>query len=743
MSKRRKYGYSELPEIPEPSTPYTDTEPSAMSPEPSPVQPSRPSGPASGTMLPLRICGSMFIAVPLMTLLLVALAWGTFVESEYGTAVAKFALYDSFWFTLLHFLLAGNILCSLLVRFPWKRAQYPFVAVHSGILILLVGCFLTWSSGEEAQITIHEGAAGNYAMKRDRLYFEVRPISHSTPSDARNTKNSFDVPFEPGPFNWSDYNRDKWFHSDDRRLRDSLWLAMQWGRRDTGRLTLPATASGIQIEVLDYYASSTTEPVAPMELSVLWKKPLQTPNELGDVRETPRTWESVKFDARRMPHPGPIESRGVQKQTAGGERINFYMTDSPAEVAAFRASAPDPSRKIGIWGQLILHQAQKNYYFDVDQLLDEAQDNKRVPLGDSGFSVGNARLQSRGPGLRLTIFAPNGENENIVVFADLPDWNVPARQFGVFGTYWLDPEGPMKKDPGRTEPAVLDRMTKPRLDILQGPGRTLYYRFWTGRSLASSGEILMGSSAIGKPNFTIAQGTPDEAEFVIDRFFPQDLPGQRIVPLPVGKQRGTHQRVKLRVNVDGNEDVFWIRAAYPSLVPLPPERDQVRYVYGKDRTVRIVWNYDRIDLGFGIFLKRFEKRSEPGSRMSAHYSSLIDFVQLNDSVEGKGGYTTSPSDFRVLRENVLIRMNQPAVFQSSALSRRYRIYQSSFDGPYHPNDTRFLDLYDGNVFPWETKPRESLYMSTLSINDDPGRGMKYLGCFLIAFGSLWVLYRKS
>jgi len=47
------------------------------------------------------------------------------------------------------------------------------------------------------------------------------------------------------------------------------------------------------------------------------------------------------------------------------------------------------------------------------------------------------------------------------------------------------------------------------------------------------------------------------------------------------------------------------------------------------------------------------------------------------------------------------------------------------------------------VFPWEKMPRESLYISKLSVNDDPGRGLKYLGCFLFVFGSLWLLYRRS
>jgi hypothetical protein len=86
-------------------------------------------------------------------------------------------------------------------------------------------------------------------------------------------------------------------------------------------------------------------------------------------------------------------------------------------------------------------------------------------------------------------------------------------------------------------------------------------------------------------------------------------------------------------------------------------------------------------------------------------------------------------------------MNNPSIFQGNGQS--YRIYQSSYAGPYHPDNPWFYELYDGNIFSWEKTPRESLYMSTLSINADPGRGLKYLGCFLIVLGTAWFVYRKK
>jgi hypothetical protein len=166
----------------------------------------------------------------------------------------------------------------------------------------------------------------------------------------------------------------------------------------------------------------------------------------------------------------------------------------------------------------------------------------------------------------------------------------------------------------------------------------------------------------------------------------------------------------------------------------------VRYVHGDGRAVRITWNYDKLNLGFGIFLKKFERRIEPGTKTASHYSSLTDFVEVPKNESTSEGLK-SPENLPILQKDVLIKMNQPAMF--SGQGRRYSIYQSSFDGPFHPGDYYFHNLYDGKILPWEERPRESLYVSKLSVNDDPGRGLKYLGSFLLIFGTVWLFARKE
>jgi hypothetical protein len=697
-------------------------------------------------MTPLRILGSITVGIIIMVIILPLLAWGTLIESEYGATVSRFTLYSSPWFVLLWAGLGLNIFCALIIRLPWKHSHLPFVLAHCGLLVLLAGCYLTWNGGEIAQITLPEGTVGAKAMKPDRQHFTIQPISknslqHSSTNSLPNSSakhDSLNIPFEPGPFSWSDYDTSHW-NQQNRKYRASLGLAMQWGRRDRGELRVPLKE--MKIEVLNYLASSTTEPVPPLELSILWKKNIQSTNDFGEVKEIPRNWERVRLEIKPLEYLGRMEIRGAQTEMIGGERINYRTAISMPEVEAFQNSLPEQNTNAGSRGQVVLYYNGKNYYIDIDRLLRETENNKRFRLDGTPFELDKVQFNPRGPIITFTIVTGNGEMDRMTLFPDNPEMNIQAQQAGIFGFYWLNPEK-LAQNSDYTDHPILQRLTLPRLDILQGTDKKLYYRFWNGHNIVTQG-IVPDRTTGKKSQFVVAPKTPDEAEIVVERFVPQDLPGVRIIALPVGKGQEAVQRVQLRVTLDGKEDTFWLRAVEKSVVPLPPERDQIRYIHGKTQSVQIQWNYDTIELGFGIFLKKFEMRTEPGTRMSSHYSSLVDFVETKNHSENQPDFSRSPNNFRTYENgrDILISMNNPSIFKGNG--RSYRIYQSSYAGPYHPDNPWFYELYDGNIFSWETTPRESLYMSTLSINADPGRGLKYLGCFLIVLGAAWFVYRKK
>jgi hypothetical protein len=237
------------------------------------------------------VVGSLHLALALMAVYVVVLAWGTLIESQYGAAAAHFGIYDAGWFSILGVLLALNILCALLIRFPWRKRQMGFVVTHLGILVLLAGCLMTQQQGIEAQLPIYEGHAA-YRAYQDSYHFQLRiepddGTKESLPSpsgrgvggegsgavgQAKNrdvvtpqkaltltlsqrergleASESIDVPFASGPFSWDQYASLPWFP----------WRLTS---HDEGNIY---DHDGVTLEVLDY--KDHPSPTAQVRLTV-------------------------------------------------------------------------------------------------------------------------------------------------------------------------------------------------------------------------------------------------------------------------------------------------------------------------------------------------------------------------------------------------------------------------------------------------------------------------------------------
>ncbi len=197
---------------------------------------------------PLAALASLQLAVVLIGLYAVVVAWGTFVERQYtafavnfsipepgryGAAAARFGVYDSVWFTAVNALLGANVLCSMLIRFPWRRRQTGFVVTHTGILVLLLGCLVSQRSGVEAHLSIFEGRAGYRAFK-ESYHFELR-VAPAEPSPSA-VAEIISVPFVPGPFSW-------------KRYAELSWFPWHCAFRSRGTLL---DEDGIRLDLLDY-----------------------------------------------------------------------------------------------------------------------------------------------------------------------------------------------------------------------------------------------------------------------------------------------------------------------------------------------------------------------------------------------------------------------------------------------------------------------------------------------------------
>ena len=104
-----------------------------------------------------RFLCSLKLAVIVIVTLALSLAVGTTLESKYDTPTAQYWIYRSSWFFCLLGFLGLNIFFVALSRYPWKKRHIPFLLAHLGILMLLVGSWVTYRVGLDGSMRITEG----------------------------------------------------------------------------------------------------------------------------------------------------------------------------------------------------------------------------------------------------------------------------------------------------------------------------------------------------------------------------------------------------------------------------------------------------------------------------------------------------------------------------------------------------------------------------------------------------------
>lgn len=659
---------------------------------------------------------SLKLAVFVIAASAMVLGWATVIEKDFGTEAVQFGVYRTWWFAALLALLGLNVLAASLIRFPWKRHQTGFVITHAGIIVLLIGCLLSRMGGVDAQMPIFEGSSGHLAFE-DTQHFalKVEPTGKATAEASE-----IDIPFAPGPFNWQDYSADlirlplvqlPW--SDSQPL---FWFPWRLAHRDWGRVY---DDQGIRLEVLDYYSDSRLMPAPPLVLKA--KTGGSDAAEKGKDNASDAGWTTVSLNVRRIPDMAPHGRIGMgsQEQLAKGPRIAFWVARSQAETEAFLQSGPvgEPGKD----GQLVFHVGGKKLHLPVEKF----QQQTRQPLGDTGLTVELQRTDPQMLGIVLRVYAPGSPPRQMILLADHPEFSRQDDEHGVYGEYWIDatklPKDAKQVSGSSQHPEL------PRIDILQGTDRKLYYRTWTSPHFGAVAPLPLGGTRI-----TAFEQSATPVTFYVTEYTPHDQPGVRLQAAPFAKKRTSEvkeRRVRVRLTVDGNAKEFWL-AGLPKDPSGPiTEEDQQYVVDGKERRVTLTLPWDRIDTGFQLYLHKFQRKLDPGSSQASHYSSLVELRDRNGNKVPNVQGNTSDNLIR-------ITLNQPVNFSDPATGRSYRIYQEAFRGPWKPGDPEFDRLAGGGT-------RDELFLSWLTVNYDPGRGLKYTGCLMIVAGIATMFYMRA
>jgi hypothetical protein len=110
----------------------------------------------------LKFLASLKLAVIIIISISITIATGTIIESKYDATVAKSWVYGTWIMYLVLGMLAVNLTAVMIDRWPWQKRHYPFVSAHIGILILLLGSWITSKYGLDGSMRIPIG-------KQDRM----------------------------------------------------------------------------------------------------------------------------------------------------------------------------------------------------------------------------------------------------------------------------------------------------------------------------------------------------------------------------------------------------------------------------------------------------------------------------------------------------------------------------------------------------------------------------------------------
>lgn len=129
----------------------------------------------------LKFTASLKLAVLVILGLAVISAVGTITEARYGDAeVANKLVYTSWWMYLVLGALCVNLIGVMIDRWPWKERHAGFVLAHIGILILLLGSWVTKKFGVDGSMAFEIGESARHVTSHERDLSVIASLDGST-----------------------------------------------------------------------------------------------------------------------------------------------------------------------------------------------------------------------------------------------------------------------------------------------------------------------------------------------------------------------------------------------------------------------------------------------------------------------------------------------------------------------------------------------------------------------------------
>ena len=98
----------------------------------------------------------------------ISMAVATFIENDFGAAVAMKSVYGSKWFELILLLLVVNFIGQIVINKFYSLNKLPILLFHLSFILIIIGAGITRYFGFEGTLHIREGESKNIAMSNEK-----------------------------------------------------------------------------------------------------------------------------------------------------------------------------------------------------------------------------------------------------------------------------------------------------------------------------------------------------------------------------------------------------------------------------------------------------------------------------------------------------------------------------------------------------------------------------------------------
>ncbi len=692
-----------------------------------------------------RFLASLKLAVLGLSSLAAALAYATFFEKWYGTAAVQEWIYQSPLFSMLLAVLGINILCAALIRFPWTKRQTGFVITHGGLIVILIGSWISARVTDDGQLGMVEGEQSSQLVRIDDAAIRVQPID----KEKGVATTEYQLPFFPGTFTWNTPETVK--QSGGLSAPLALGLAMGfgaaflslgvlWGLGKLPRVDAPlaygllsvlglaalaclgarergpredlltTSREPFQLKVKQYFPASSPVRFAPKEgeggepmiKAALFIKMPSMPEEMNFID---------RFDDGRGELPWLRADHPRYRRDArslGPALLTFQFADRPEMIEDFLTLPEKPLEQ----DLIRVHYKDQAGKARVFTLPAGAEEGASFSLPESDLKVTLSKKSSLplGPDVDpdQSMSRVTGEQVLSFVFLDVSKGDQPPEPYIACSALPALPNNARQTTPlvqvsYYHPPTLGEQAMQGRsavVDLLGTRDGRLFYRAFGREGLRSKGPILLGR----RVQLVGGENQPVTFNLRVDEYLTSGVAGETVqdVELAAGQKDQGIPGCLVEMTVDDQTKEFWLRRANV----LTPTFQTVGFPDGS--LYRLALDFDRKDLGFHLKLVDFEVGMDPGTSQPSSFTSK---VLLTDERHG------------VKDRPITISMNEPLSY------RDYTFYQSNYD--------RVRDKATGRP--------TGQFMSIFQVRFDPDWcwGTVYMGCLLVCLGIFVQFYMRA